>query len=122
VCEREKAGLKVVLFDFVFLQHKTIDSVLERGEKLDSLVEKSSDLSMASQVFTCIYLRYCVCSVRFIIYQKAFVWSCSCSTSKQRRQISVAPSSEKGNAFFSADLYHENCKGKMTAYFETYIL
>lgn len=31
-------------------QHKTIDSVLERGEKLDSLVEKSSDLSAASQV------------------------------------------------------------------------
>ncbi|MQL93076.1 hypothetical protein Taro_025716 [Colocasia esculenta] len=31
--------------------HKTIDSVLARGEKLDSLVEKSSDLSAASQMF-----------------------------------------------------------------------
>eukprot|EP00252_Welwitschia_mirabilis_P002187 TRINITY_DN12090_c0_g1_i1.p1 TRINITY_DN12090_c0_g1~~TRINITY_DN12090_c0_g1_i1.p1 ORF type:complete len:203 (-),score=35.00 TRINITY_DN12090_c0_g1_i1:312-920(-) len=31
--------------------HKTIDSVLARGEKLDSLVEKSTDLSMASQMF-----------------------------------------------------------------------
>ncbi|KAK1292195.1 VAMP-like protein YKT61 [Acorus calamus] len=31
--------------------HKTIDSVLARGEKLDSLVEKSSDLSAASQLF-----------------------------------------------------------------------
>mmetsp|Transcript_9932 Transcript_9932/g.36331 ORF Transcript_9932/g.36331 Transcript_9932/m.36331 type:complete len:198 (-) Transcript_9932:7369-7962(-) len=31
--------------------HKTIDSVLARGEKLDSLVDKSSDLSMASQMF-----------------------------------------------------------------------
>lgn len=31
--------------------HRTIDSVLDRGERLDSLVEKSSDLSMASQVF-----------------------------------------------------------------------
>ncbi|KAI3524332.1 hypothetical protein L1887_02985 [Cichorium endivia] len=31
-------------------QHKTIDSVLERGEKLDSLVENSSDLSAASQM------------------------------------------------------------------------
>eukprot|EP00976_Prorocentrum_cordatum_P050937 1028676-Prorocentrum_minimum.AAC.4 len=30
--------------------HKTIDSLLARGEKLDSLVEKSTDLSMASQV------------------------------------------------------------------------
>jgi synaptobrevin family protein YKT6 len=35
---------------FYLLQHKTIDSVLARGEKLDSLVEKSSDLSAASQV------------------------------------------------------------------------
>lgn len=32
------------------VQHKTIDSVLARGERLDSLVEKSSDLSAASQV------------------------------------------------------------------------
>ncbi|GFY99634.1 SNARE-like superfamily protein [Actinidia rufa] len=32
-----------------FPKHKTIDSVLARGEKLDSLVEKSSDLSAASQ-------------------------------------------------------------------------
>lgn len=38
----------------VYMQHKTIDSVLERGEKLDSLVEKSSDLSAASQVGICI--------------------------------------------------------------------
>mmetsp|Transcript_30220 Transcript_30220/g.40351 ORF Transcript_30220/g.40351 Transcript_30220/m.40351 type:complete len:201 (+) Transcript_30220:169-771(+) len=31
--------------------HKTIDSVLERGEKLDSLVEKSDDLSRQSKMF-----------------------------------------------------------------------
>lgn len=31
--------------------HKTIDSVLDRGEKLDTLVDKSNDLSMASQLF-----------------------------------------------------------------------
>uniref|UniRef100_A0A7S1T0Q0 Uncharacterized protein n=1 Tax=Tetraselmis chuii TaxID=63592 RepID=A0A7S1T0Q0_9CHLO len=31
--------------------HKTIESVLERGEKLEQLVDKSSDLSMASQMF-----------------------------------------------------------------------
>ncbi|CAD6228026.1 unnamed protein product [Miscanthus lutarioriparius] len=30
--------------------HKTIDSVLARGERLDSLVEKSSDLSISSQL------------------------------------------------------------------------
>jgi synaptobrevin family protein YKT6 len=31
--------------------HQTIDSVLRRGEKLDTLVDKSADLSMASQMF-----------------------------------------------------------------------
>nr|KAJ0205441.1 hypothetical protein LSAT_V11C500261630 [Lactuca sativa] len=41
--QRELDETKIIL-------HKTIDSVLERGEKLDSLVEKSSDLSAASQV------------------------------------------------------------------------
>ncbi|GHP03457.1 VAMP-like protein ykt61 [Pycnococcus provasolii] len=42
--QRELDETKVIL-------HNTIDSVLQRGEKLDSLVEKSSDLSMASQMF-----------------------------------------------------------------------
>eukprot|EP01023_Acetabularia_acetabulum_P027680 TRINITY_DN2620_c0_g1_i1.p2 TRINITY_DN2620_c0_g1~~TRINITY_DN2620_c0_g1_i1.p2 ORF type:complete len:201 (-),score=31.99 TRINITY_DN2620_c0_g1_i1:300-902(-) len=31
--------------------HQTIEGVLERGEKLDNLVDKSHDLSMASQMF-----------------------------------------------------------------------
>ena len=31
--------------------HKTIDSVLERGVKLDSLVDKSNDLSAQSKMF-----------------------------------------------------------------------
>ena len=31
--------------------HQTIESVLQRGEKLENLVDKSSDLSMASQMF-----------------------------------------------------------------------
>ena len=31
--------------------HKTIDSVLERGVKLDSLVERSNDLSSQSKIF-----------------------------------------------------------------------
>ncbi|GAB4832716.1 VAMP-like protein ykt61 [Ancistrocladus abbreviatus] len=42
--QRELDETKIIL-------HKTIDSVLERGEKLDSLVEKSSDLGAASQMF-----------------------------------------------------------------------
>lgn len=42
--QRELDETKIIL-------HKTIDSVLARGERLDSLVEKSSDLSTASQMF-----------------------------------------------------------------------
>ncbi|MCO5606783.1 hypothetical protein L7F22_060973 [Adiantum nelumboides] len=33
------------------ISYKTVDTVLERKEKLDSLVEKSSDHSLASQLF-----------------------------------------------------------------------
>jgi synaptobrevin family protein YKT6 len=42
--QRDLDDTKVVL-------HQTIESVLRRGEKLDSLVDKSHDLSMASQMF-----------------------------------------------------------------------
>ena len=42
--QKELDETKVVL-------HKTIDSVLARGEKLDNLVDKSTDLSLASQMF-----------------------------------------------------------------------
>ncbi|KAH9806436.1 hypothetical protein WN944_003010 [Citrus x changshan-huyou] len=51
--QRELDETKIIL-------HKTIDSVLARGEKLDSLVEKSSDLSAASQIFMDIYHFDCV--------------------------------------------------------------
>lgn len=33
------------------VQHKTIDSVLKRGEDLDKLVEKSGSLSQQSKMF-----------------------------------------------------------------------
>lgn len=39
------------LDDTKVILHKTIDGVLERGVKLDSLVEKSNDLSMQSKMF-----------------------------------------------------------------------
>ena len=42
--QRELDETKIVL-------HKTIESVLERGEKLDSLVEKSDGLSSQSKMF-----------------------------------------------------------------------
>lgn len=38
-------------FLFVCTQHKTIESVLERGEKLDNLVERSNALSNQSKMF-----------------------------------------------------------------------
>lgn len=50
------------------MQHKTIDSVLERGEKLDTLVEKSSDLSAASQV-------QCA-SKYFLLQPSSWRWVC----------------------------------------------
>ena len=39
------------LEDTTQILHKTIDSVLERGTKLDSLVERSDDLSRQSKMF-----------------------------------------------------------------------
>eukprot|EP00246_Nothoceros_aenigmaticus_P006257 TRINITY_DN19059_c0_g1_i1.p1 TRINITY_DN19059_c0_g1~~TRINITY_DN19059_c0_g1_i1.p1 ORF type:complete len:202 (-),score=32.71 TRINITY_DN19059_c0_g1_i1:487-1092(-) len=42
--QRDLDETKVIL-------HKTIDSVLARGEQLDKLVDKSTDLSMSSQMF-----------------------------------------------------------------------
>ncbi len=39
------------LEDTTMILHKTIDSVLERGTKLDSLVERSDDLSRQSKMF-----------------------------------------------------------------------
>lgn len=39
------------LDDTKIILHKTIDSVLERGVKLDNLVEKSTDLSAQSKMF-----------------------------------------------------------------------
>ena len=42
--QRDLDETKVIL-------HKTIESVLERGQRLDDLVAKGEDLSMASQMF-----------------------------------------------------------------------
>ena len=42
---------KTELDETKVILHKTMDSILDRGEKLDNLVNKSSDLSMASQMF-----------------------------------------------------------------------
>lgn len=45
------ADLPVPPPDPQIILHKTIESVLERGARLDDLVAKSHDLSMASQLF-----------------------------------------------------------------------
>lgn len=52
--QKELDETKIVL-------HKTIESVLERGEKIDSLVEKSDGLSAQSKMF---YSRHLVCFIR----------------------------------------------------------
>ena len=56
--QKELDETKIVL-------HKTIESVLERGEKIDSLVEKSDGLSAQSKMF---YSGY---PVRFISIQSS---------------------------------------------------
>lgn len=46
-------------------QHKTIESVLQRGEKLDTLVDRSNQLSMQSKAFYKTAKKVCT-----------LVWSC----------------------------------------------
>lgn len=57
--------------DLPWVQHKTIDSVLARGERLDSLVDKSSDLSAASQVIS-IALHILRAFVHYLIIASVF--------------------------------------------------
>ena len=40
-----------IMTRFLYLQHSTIEAVLNRGEKLDDLVEKSEGLSLQSKAF-----------------------------------------------------------------------
>jgi hypothetical protein len=46
-----KISIQKDLDETTVILHQTIDSVLRRGEKLDTLVEKSADLSLASKMF-----------------------------------------------------------------------
>lgn len=47
-------------------QHKTIESVLKRGENLDNLVDKSNDLSSASQVHISLCVLYTACKNSYL--------------------------------------------------------
>lgn len=60
--QRELDETKIVL-------HKTIESVLERGEKIDSLVQKSDGLSAQSKMF---YTQ--VCSLVSVMMGDAYVY------------------------------------------------
>jgi len=52
MCISFEVGCSVcIVTDGMILQHKTIESVLQRGEKLDNLVERSNALSMQSKAF-----------------------------------------------------------------------
>jgi synaptobrevin family protein YKT6 len=46
-----RAAVDPLVDAYFLLQHKTIESVLQRGEKLDSLVERSNALSAQSKMF-----------------------------------------------------------------------
>ncbi|KAF9680675.1 hypothetical protein SADUNF_Sadunf06G0146300 [Salix dunnii] len=84
--QRELDETKIIL-------HKTIDSVLARGEKLDSLVEKSSDLSAASQGIASTSTGYMLLELAFAILLTFLLWSVQlqCSTSRQRKPINAVP-------------------------------
>ena len=43
--------LYVTFLRCAFVQHNTIEAVLQRGEKLDDLVDKSEGLSLQSKAF-----------------------------------------------------------------------
>ncbi len=45
------AKIQQDLDDTKVVLHQTIESMLQRGEKLDTLMERSNDLSMSSQMF-----------------------------------------------------------------------
>ena len=47
LCEQSKASFSV----FLLVQHNTMESLLERGEKLDDLVSKSEVLGIQSKAF-----------------------------------------------------------------------
>ncbi|KAL4390734.1 hypothetical protein AHAS_Ahas03G0174700 [Arachis hypogaea] len=70
--QRELDETKIIL-------HKTIDSVLARGERLDSLVEKSSDLSAASQVI----IKY----IGDLIYIILFIHVLACSNCEENQSV-----------------------------------
>ena len=42
-------------------QHKTIESVLQRGEKINDLVDRSNELSMQSKMFYKTAKKVCPC-------------------------------------------------------------
>lgn len=57
--------------------HKTIDTVLERGVKLDNLVEKSTDLSAQSKMYVAKSSSSCaLCAVSLVRTNPAFA-SCA---------------------------------------------
>ena len=43
------------------MQHKTIESVLQRGEKINDLVDRSNELSMQSKMFYKTAKKVCPC-------------------------------------------------------------
>ncbi|KAG5559541.1 hypothetical protein RHGRI_009166 [Rhododendron griersonianum] len=78
--QRELDETKIIL-------HKTIDSVLARGERLDSLVDKSSDLSAASQPVKCKGPNWKTPSIE--CHNSLGPLGYRCSTNRRRKPINV---------------------------------
>ena len=66
--------------------HKTIESVLERGEKIDSLVEKSDGLSAQSKMF---YSKSFVSFVRSMQYLNIVLTSSITEQAKQQNSCCI---------------------------------
>jgi synaptobrevin homolog YKT6 len=91
--QRELDDTKIVL-------HKTIESVLERGEKIDSLVAKSDGLSAQSKMF---YTQVCRCTNR------RYLCTWTDPLSRPRNRILVALSCEVLKNAKRTDTISNNC-------------
>jgi len=56
VCGLWRPCLVIMIF-LMLVQHRTVEAVLDRGEKLDDLVGKSEELSLHSKAF---YTTVCI--------------------------------------------------------------
>lgn len=79
--------------------HKTIESVLQRGERLDDLVDRSANLSMSSKAF----YKSAKKQVRF--FYGSWIWSYT-DADLSRSRIHAARSSPRASAPYFSSSFH----------------